>query len=167
MVGIAGKSGRPRLPTQLKLIRGTARPSRMRPGEPMPPAAIPQAPEWLSAEARGYFEHLAELAGRLGVLAETDVEIVALAAHAREEFRQADEIVTRGGMVIPRDGRYGRTYVRNPALAVRRDAWQRYRDAIRSLGLDPVARGMVSALEEPTEAEKRERAIEKRYFDVG
>ncbi len=164
MSGVAGRSGGQRKPTMLKIVTGTARPDRLRAKEPMPPPAIPAAPDWLSAEARGYFEHLGELAGRLGVLAETDCEIVALAAHAFEEFRAADAIVARAGLLIERDSRYGRTYVRNPALAVRRDAWQRYRDALRAMGLDPVARSIVATLERPSAEEQRERAIEKRYF---
>ncbi len=164
MSGVAGRSGGQRKPTMLKIVTGTARPDRLRAKEPMPPPAIPAAPDWLSAEARGYFERIAQLAGRLGVLAESDREIVALAAHAFEEFRAADAIVVRAGLLIARDGRYGRIYVRNPALAVRRDAWQRYRDALRAMGLDPVARSTVSALEQPSEAEREVARIDHKYF---
>jgi len=42
-----GKGGRPRKPTQMKLIQGTFRPDRAMANEPQPETGIPTRPTWL------------------------------------------------------------------------------------------------------------------------
>ena len=70
-------AGRKPLPTQLKLVKGTARPHRMNPAEPQPSVAVPHPPEHLDAEAAAKFTDMATLLARHGVMTELDAGALA------------------------------------------------------------------------------------------
>ena len=65
-------AGRKPLPTQLKLVKGTARPHRMNPDEPQPAVATPPPPEHLDEPTAAKFTEMAQLLARHGVMTELE-----------------------------------------------------------------------------------------------
>lgn len=157
MVGTSRSGGRNRLPSYTKLTKGTAKPSRMRAGEPRPPAGIPPAPPWLSEEGRRHYERIAQAASLLGAVSLADGEVLALAAQAAEELAAADAIVQKSGVLVWLDTKFGKALRRNPAIAVRDAAARRYHSLLRELGMGPQSRSAVSALAEPVESDPAEK----------
>lgn len=74
MAGIVGnRGGRPRKPTALKLIQGTARPDRMNPLEPVAPELDNlAAPSYLTATEKKQWDRHAEMLSKMRVLTEAD-----------------------------------------------------------------------------------------------
>jgi P27 family predicted phage terminase small subunit len=63
---------RPRTPTKLKLVKGTAQPCRTNSGEPKLPKGIPPPPEHLSDRARRHWPGIAKMLLGMGVLTKAD-----------------------------------------------------------------------------------------------
>lgn len=150
--------GQNRLPTERKRAQGTLRKSRLNPGEPQLQHALPSAPAWLPKGAQSHFTAIAQLAFDAGVTSRVDGEAIALAALALEEFLEADACVRRDGLVLIATTESGERQYKNPAVPTRADAWNRYRAALRSFGLDPQSRASVSSLRDPRDD------IESKYF---
>jgi phage terminase small subunit len=66
--------GRPRKPTKLHVIQGTARPDRMqsREREPQPQGLLGQPPAWLLPDAKKLWAEIADSYGTEGVLTQLD-----------------------------------------------------------------------------------------------
>ena len=158
MSGIPGRGGQNRKPTALRVIEGTWRKDRARPAEPTPPPGIPDPPPWLPPTAAPHFERIAAVAGKLGVLSTLDGEAVAMAAVALAEYLEADAAIRQArSTVLLRQTRNGTSAYPHPSVAIRADAWRRLRDALRDLGLSPVARASVDLLQQPSEPDPAEK----------
>lgn len=166
MVGIAGRSGGAnKKPSGLRLVEGTWRKDRARPGEPRPPVGVPRPPKSLSPGARHAYRRLAKAAALLGVLCLADREALVLLAETAEELRQARELIEKGGPFYWTDTRAGRVLKPNPAIRVRESAARRYRDLLRDFGLTPQSRAGVEALELPSDqARREEERLGRKYF---
>jgi P27 family predicted phage terminase small subunit len=146
MSGKPGRSGgRNRLPTSIKITKGTVRQSRTKPNEPTPTRGIPPAPPWLDAEALPHYERLGFHVNAMGVVSLHDGESLALTASALTEYLEAKR-KCKNKLTVIRHTKYGSSEVANPAASLRNDAWRRVQSGLASFGLDPRARGTVSAL---------------------
>src|SRR5262245_52662786 len=78
------KTGRPRLPSALKKLRGTYRPSRAAKNELSPPLKTPDAPPWLDEVALAEWRRVVPMLEELKVLTELDRSMLAdyCAAHS-------------------------------------------------------------------------------------
>ncbi|MGR0187232.1 P27 family phage terminase small subunit [Azospirillum aestuarii] len=65
-------AGRPRKPTHLKVVSGTAQPCRTNPNEPKPKRERPSPPAHLSDKAKVAWGAVSVLLDRMGVLTEAD-----------------------------------------------------------------------------------------------
>jgi P27 family predicted phage terminase small subunit len=135
-----------RLPRSVKAARGTLRKGRLNALEPQLPAHVPTPPRWLSPEGRRLFRRLGRLIAPLRVCTQPDGEMLALGAAALEEFLAADQTIRAEGTVLTRVTRYGKSCYAHPSIQVRRDAWRRYREALRSFGADPQSRQGVASI---------------------
>ena len=82
-------AGRPRKPTHLKVVAGTAQPSRINPAEPMPAKGIPAAPTHLSTRARAAWAQLSVIVNDMGVLTESDPVALEMLCNAYVDLLQA------------------------------------------------------------------------------
>ncbi len=92
-------AGRPILPTNLKVIRGTAKPCRMNENEPRPEKVVNvKCPANLSTKEKQCWNHLAEQLQKAGIL--TTIDLNALMTYCKlwviwqEKTSQADVEIT-------------------------------------------------------------------------
>lgn len=162
--------GRPKTPTQLKLVRGTQRKDRANPAEPTPKQAAPKdpPPTWLSKKARPWWRRIRPLLLRMQVLTEADPVALGLLCDALAEYIAARELVVKEGLTYTSvtesfddDGeRVRKTMKRaHPAVAIQSDAWRRAKLMLTEFGLTPASRSKVSTKElgpaDPLEAWER------------
>lgn len=80
------RTGRPRAPTKLKEIRGTARKDRLVEHEPQP-SGTPDRPSWLNVGARQVWDEYAPILIGLGVLTTLDGAVFGMWCSLMAEFR--------------------------------------------------------------------------------
>ena len=144
--------GRPRKPTRLKIMSGTARPCRLNPNEPMPEPATPDPPESLSERARELWHRYAEILGGMQVLSFADgsaleqlCECHALVLDLREQLKKLR------GTIYVTETETGQKMLRGyPQMAQLADAERRLYAWLGAFGLTPASRSKVSkAVEKP------------------
>lgn len=89
--------GRKRTPDYLKVVAGTAQPSRMNPDAPVPSADLPEAPDWLSPRATELFDQLVGIVCEMKIGSASDVAMLALAASRLEEVEICTALIEDGG----------------------------------------------------------------------
>ena len=132
-----GRGGKAPAPTNLRLLRGETRPSRINFDEPRPRDALPERPDWLSSAAVDEWERV--LPELIAMRCARAADAIALAAYceAVARLRVASELVARSGLMLrDRDG----TIRKNPAVSMARDASVEVRMWAREFGLTPSAR---------------------------
>lgn len=112
-----GKRGPAKTPTNLAVVRGETRPSRVNYDEPTPPAEAPDPPEYLDLDALGVWRRLAPSLIARNVLTAWDVDAFAAYCTAVVHHRRAVDTVNTEGAVI----RNGSTRSKHPAMQVIRD----------------------------------------------
>lgn len=132
-----GRRGPQPVPTQLRLLRGETRPSRVNQAEPQPRELPLSRPDWLSAGGRHEWDRVAPDLTAMRAAHQVDSSALAAYCEAVARFRVATELVARAGLMLKdRDG----TIRRNPAVAQARDASIEMRMWAREFGLTPAAR---------------------------
>ncbi len=96
-------AGRPRKPSHLKVVSGTAQRCRTNPHEPTPRAGIPEAPRHLSVRARAAWAQLSAIVHDMGVLTEGDPVALEMLCNAYVDVLQARASLNRP-LLIPWDG---------------------------------------------------------------
>lgn len=133
-------AGRKPLPTQLKLVKGTARPHRMNPAEPQPFVAVPHPPEHLDAEAAAKFADMATLLARHGVMTELDAGALARYVVIWRRWLDAEAEVKRRGPVVKTSND---NIIQNPFLAVANKCLAQMGQIESEFGLTPSSRSRI------------------------
>lgn len=152
-------SGRRKQPTNLVLLRGETRPSRIGHGEPVPRPGEPEPPRarWWDKRHRDVWDRLTgELrAMHMLVSADRDCLVSLVRAVIRMELA-AQQVAEQGVLVTGRDG----GWTRNPALFVEQSAADAVLRLSRELGLTPVGRaGLRHAEPKPPDGAGPERLL--------
>ena len=130
-------AGRKPLPTQLKLVKGTARPHRMNPAEPQPSLAVPDPPEHLDVEAAAKFTDMATLLARHRVMTELDAGALARYVVIWRRWLAAEAEVKRRGPVVKT---VGGNIIQHPFLAVANKCLTQLGQIESEFGLTPSSR---------------------------
>lgn len=160
MSGAKGRSGgHNKLPTELKSVRGTEKPSRVRVDEPTPTAGLPTPPPYLTMQELEEYHRLGLIIQtHLNVTTLADGDSLALAACALVEYINARKDIEEKGRLIElptitvRETKRVKTtrttldYMKNPMISTAENAWVRFRNALRSFGMDPQSRSSVSVV---------------------
>src|SRR5262245_60998872 len=144
-------SGPPPTPAYLRLIRGnpSKRPIRREP-EPQIPEALPEPPEFLSAEAKDEWRRIIGEMVRLRLVTPLDIQPFAAYCQSFGHWKTAEETlakiaerdpVTKGLLIKDRDGD-ARV---NPLLRVVRHAAEAMLQHAAQFGLTPIARARIAA----------------------
>jgi P27 family predicted phage terminase small subunit len=133
-------AGRKPIPTNLKLIRGTARPHRMNKDEP--PACAPEPPAHLDNRARSKFTEMAEMLARCGVMTELDRDALARYAVIWCRWIDAEAEIKRKGSIVKTEGG---NIIQSPYLAVANRCHRQLAQLEAEFGLTPSSRSRVRA----------------------
>lgn len=146
-------AGRKRIPDHLKVVAGTAQPSRMNPSAPDALEGLPEAPGWLSSRAAEIFDQLVVIISDMGVASASDAAMLAMAASRIEEVEICTAIIEDGGRTFvssaeyDEDGRMVSQQIKgHPAVAQRSEAMRHAQSLLVEFGLSPAARSKVSAV---------------------
>ena len=148
---------RPRKPTHLKIVAGTAQPCRTNSAEPKPARERPSPPAHLSDRAKVAWGAVSILLDRMGVLTEADTlaleglcSAYADLVDARAALKLAvpygeGELAAAGSLTYITEGKAGPMIRTRPEMAVIADADRRVAMWLSKFGLTPADRSRVSA----------------------
>jgi len=152
--------GRPPKPTILKVIAGTARPSRINAAEPRPAPAGPDAPDSLSDCARKHWDRLSAMLSAMRLLTQADGEALAALCEALKDGETARaslalpavdgsgrKLCAAGALTYVTEGKAGPMIRPRPELAIIADADRRVAMWLSRFGLTPADRARVRVSE--------------------
>lgn len=140
----------PRTPTQLKVVRGTARPDRANPAEPTPELLtidVAHPPRWLklSPLARRAWRDIAPLLIGMRVLTSADLVALSLLCDSLATIVVAKEHVAEHGATYETVGEGGARMVRkHPAVEIHAEASRFAKVMLGEFGMTPASRSKVS-----------------------
>src|SRR5690606_3042075 len=137
-------AGRKPLPTQLKLVKGTARPHRINKAEPKPVVAAPEPPDHLEEAARVKFSEMAQMLARHGVMTELDASALARYVVIWRRWLEAEAEVKRRGPVVKTSND---NIIQNPFLAVANKCLAQMAQIESEFGLTPSSRSRIRMVE--------------------
>ena len=95
------------IPTNLKLLKGTAQPCRLNPDEPQYPVKAPDCPEWIDENAKEVWRQVAPWLEGLGLLSEIDQHMLAGYCISVSRLRECEEFLIKNGMTYESVSREG------------------------------------------------------------
>ncbi len=131
-----GKRGPAPKPTNLRLLHGDKK-SRINTNEPQPRAALPEAPDELTPQAREVWEYTIEELGPMRIATAADRDALAAYCEAVALHKRAAQLLAKSDILIK--GQKG-NIVRNPAVQMLRDAAMTMKAFAAEFGLTPRAR---------------------------
>jgi len=149
-----GRRGPAPLPTELKLLHGERRPSRLNRNAPKA-KNVPVMPEGMSAPAQAIWDRITRDYGHTGVLTSVDAAALRVFCEAVVRYEHAAAMLEQSGPLV-RGARRG-DLVKNPLHQVVRDDADLIRAFARELGFTPSARSALTAVNEPDEGDALDR----------
>lgn len=145
-----GKRGPRPLPSAVKQARGTYRPDRAAGNEPQP-VGIPKCPSWLNADGKKEFRRLLKVLGEMGLLGAADQNALARYASTWVRWRQAVQMVERGGEVTIYKDEDGRVKSIQPAAfaSIARGLAEQLDKLESAFGMNPSARSRIEVAPPP------------------
>ena len=139
-------AGRPRLPIEIKRLRGTLQKSRAPKHLVEIVDGFPPPPAWFSPRAAEiYMEHQAMIVAA-NVHSAVDVTALIMLSLRMEEIQICTLLIEDLGRIISKKGASGRDIdIVNPAIQQRSDAMRHAQQLLNDFGLSPAARARVSA----------------------
>jgi len=136
--------GRKPVPTRIKELRGTTRPSRTNPAEAefRVPYRMLTAPAHLAPEAKKVWRDVGRMLLVAGLFSVVDKFALGMFCTAAGRWIQAEETIQKTGPVLRSDK--GNFY-QNPWLAVSNRAWDQMKSMLSEFGLSPAERTRVQA----------------------
>lgn len=139
--------GKKPLPTNIKLLKGTARKCRLNPGEIQPDVIAPDPPDHLSEYARREWSRITVELLRLGLLSEIDRAALAAYCQCYGRWVDAEEKLNKTGLV--RKTTNG-NIVQNPLIGIANRAMEIMRQYLVEFGMTPSARTRVTPVGKDT-----------------
>jgi len=151
---------KPRVPTQLKVIRGTYRRNEAPANEPKPDMlkSAPKPPSHLNKWAKKMWMDLAGRLLALGMLTELDLYTLEVLCEQYGIYRELKDAITHldipGGRRKITIAKYlaGQNSQTIPEYAAMRAAFERYTALLKEFGLSPASRSRMDIPREPPQA---------------
>lgn len=143
---------RPKTPTKLKLLKGTAQPCRTNRNEPEPETEVPDIPHHLSKEARQEWNRITPLLEAMGLVAQIDMTSLAMYCQSWGDHVKAENMIRRNGAVIK--GAKG-SLVKSPWVGMSKDARLIAHKFLVEFGLTPASRSRVSGKKKEAKKESK------------
>ena len=140
-----GKRGPAPKPTALKLVAGNPGKTRLNDREPKPRVGTPHKPEWLSPEATKVWKRLVPQLRAMKVLTLVDADALAAYCHTYVRWREAEDFLTKHGLVYPIRDDQGRVKCMQqfPQVAIARNLLLVLRAYQQEFGLTPASRSRI------------------------
>lgn len=146
-------SGPPKIPTELKILRGTTRDDRVAPDAPKPPTEIPTKPKHLSAEAAREWKRITVELAVLGLLTRIDRAALAMYCTAWGRHLRCEALIAKsikeGGIGELSKTRFGDLSV-DPLVTLSAESAKLAHRFLIEFGMTPASRTRISA--KPKEA---------------
>lgn len=133
-------------PTRLKILEGV-RESRINRHEPQPVALEPDPPRDMAPEALEVWRFTIDELRAMKLLHRCDRDVLVAYCEAVKTHREASRVLATSPLLIT--GQKG-NLVRNPVLAIQRDAADMLRKLAQEFGLTPAARSRINMEERQT-----------------
>lgn len=142
--------GRPKKPSNLKILNGTARPDRMAKNEPKPKPIAPACPSWMDSTAKKEWKRVAKTLEELGLLTQLDMASLAAYCQSYAVYVHAQKIAND---YYKEHGRYTTSYTNKsgaenqvsiPEIAICEKALKQMKMFANDFGLSPSARARIS-----------------------
>jgi P27 family predicted phage terminase small subunit len=154
-----GRRGPPPKPTAFKVIAGNPGKKPLNAREPQPAVGTPHCPEWLSEDARKIWKRLVPQLRGMKVLTLVDADALAMYCNTFARWRDAEDFVTKHGMVYPIRDDQGRVKCMQqfPQVSIARNLLLVLRAYQQEFGLTPAARAriVIAGEEEPASDARR------------
>jgi len=161
---------KPRVPTIIKIARGTFRNNEAPQNEPIPPVlpCAPKAPSHLNSWGKRMWKETAGELLSLGMLAKLDLYSLEILCEQYGIYRELKDAITHQDM--PDGSRKKISYAKYlagqnsqtiPEYAAMRSAFERYTALLKEFGLSPASRSRMDIPREPPKAvDEMERLLE-------
>ena len=126
-----------RKPTNMRILHGETRPSRINRNEPRPRQLLPEPPDWLSPDARAVWDRILPELAHMRLVTAADRDALVVYCQAVAHHAQAVREVNERGLLVP--GREG-NLVKNPACQFVREQAVLVKVMGQQFGLTPAAR---------------------------
>jgi P27 family predicted phage terminase small subunit len=151
--------GKPKTPTAILKLRGSASKVSARRNEPAPKkcSGLPRKPEHLKGEAAKYYKAVGKKLLNMGVLTVVDYEALVVMCEEYGQYKEADKlcktllIKTSNGNVI-----------QNPAIGIRNKAREALKKSMSYFGMTPSSRASLSIKVEVEQEDKTKRFFKNR-----
>jgi len=143
-------AGRPRKPSALHILEGTAIAVRMNHNEPVPTISDDlRPPKWLSLESRRIWRWMAPRLLQMRVLTDADRDAFGLGCDAMADYLGYRATIQEHGSTYETTTMQHDTMIRpRPEVAMMADAWRRAERIFSAFGMNPSARSKVKAMAE-------------------
>jgi len=146
------RGGQNRQPAELKLLKGTLRPSRERAERPKPLTAAPPCPNWLSPVARTEWKRIVPELFRIGVLSRIDMAALAAYCENYAVMVQCSNYIRRkGGYAKYLAGKNSQTA---PHITAMNKAAAHIRAFCTEFGMTPSSRGRMEVPKQDEQADE-------------
>jgi P27 family predicted phage terminase small subunit len=148
------KTGRPPIPTRVKALRGTLKPSRRNLKEPEPTPGLPAVPIVLPPCAKPLGDWLTRELASLRTITVSDGPALLLTSVRLRDYLELEKFVAEHGRMVTvtmTNGTERQTL--RPEVGLMAAAWRDVLAALQQLGLTPSARSRVSVTRHEPEDE--------------
>lgn len=137
------KTGRPRKPTEIRVLEGNRSKRPLPANEPKPPPITKplKPPVWMNKEGKKMFKRLAPIMQQLRLLTETDIESFSMCCQSYGDWRRhIDDIKENGEYYIYVNKGGNENQVERPAVKLMHKAYERYKSMCTEFGLTPASK---------------------------
>lgn len=142
---------RPKKPTALKILQGTARPDRANPHEPEYAPLDLEPPHYLTADERREYLRLCGMMRSAGVMTVADVDALVMYVRAWRRWRAAHDVLIEQGETHDTPGGLRA----RPEVKIARDAQIELVRLMTEFGLTPASRAKVSSAGKKDDTDKK------------
>ena len=134
-------AGRKPLPSNLKLLKGTAQPCRMNKNEPKPKSDSVKMPTGLNAEAKKCWKAVSEQLKEVGILTNLDAHALSMYCITYARWLDANDKIEKMGAIIKAPSGYP---IQNPYLSISNKALDQMRAIMTEFGMTPSSRSKIT-----------------------
>lgn len=133
--------GRPRKPTNLKVLEGNPGKRPLPQNEPKPAPIAPKCPPWVNSEGKKAWKYLAPKLEHLGLLTEIDGEALACACNEYGEYVfMRREIKRKKKRTFTTESGYEAAI---PEISIANKAFSNFKSMMTEFGLTPASRSRI------------------------